>query len=258
VFSLVKTVPSTHPRSPHLPVKYSIIIAVPPTSMLTEFFVTLGMRVATIFFLCFFNSLFSQIAPNKAFDTLKESIKVTSYEKGTNKFLSADHHYCLENNQEFQIHNGKSVWPFRMEDALQKKMSIQLDNIKFARKGYLPLLYKVKRPVYNKKENVYLERLVKDSIYEMENIFFKPDLTVDEKASGQALFMYKNYLVGNQLLMRIEIKDIHSLYVISEGDKKKAANNLKVLLGCNYCISINIQSEGKEINNTVVFKVLKL
>jgi hypothetical protein len=204
------------------------------------------------------NSFYSQIAPNKTFDTLKESIKVTSYEKGSNAFLAADHHYCLENNKEFQIHNGKSFWPFRMEDHVQKKLALQLDHIKFSTKGYLPLLYKVKRPVYNKKENVYLEKLLVDSMYEMEGIFFKPDLTVDEKASSQFLYMYKNYLIGNQLLMRIEIRDIHSDSILSEEDKKKAANNLKILLGCNYCISINIVSKEKTINNVVVFKVLKL
>ncbi len=213
------------------------------------------MAILSLFLL---NSVYSQIAPNKAFDTLRESIKVTSYERGTNKFLAADHHYCLENNKELQIHNGKSVWPFRMEDQLQKKLALQLDHIKFVRKGYLPVLYKVNRPLYNKKENIYLDKLVKDSIYELESVFFNPDLTVDEKASSQFLFMYKNYLVGNQLLLRIEIKDIHSANVLSDEDKKKAANNLKVLLGCNYCISINIVSEGKETNDTVVFKVLKL
>lgn len=200
----------------------------------------------------------SQIAPNKAFDTLTESIKATSYERGSNAFLSADHHYCLMNNHEFQIINGNSFWPFRFEDEINKKLSLQLDHIKFARKGYLPVLFKVKRPAYNKRINVYLEKLKIDSLYEMENIFFRSDMSIDEKASSNALYMYKNYLIGNQLKMKIEITDICSLNVLTIDDKKKAANNLKALLGCSYCVSINIQAHKKGTHNTVVFKVLKL
>lgn len=208
--------------------------------------------------LSFISKINSQIAPNKAFDTLTESVKATSLERGSNAFLSADHHYCLENNREFQISNGTSFWPFRMEDEVQKKLSLQFDHIKFARKGYLPFLFKVKRPVYKKKIIVHLEKLKIDSLYEMENIYFNSDMSVNEKASNNALHMYKNYLIGNQLKIKIEIIDIRSSNVLTNEDKKKAANNLKVLLGCSYCVSVNIHAEGKEVNNTVVFKVLKL
>jgi hypothetical protein len=219
------------------------------------------MRQYLFLFICLSKFSNAQLSPNKAFDTLTESIKATSYERGQKNPMIADHHYCTADNKEFTsfLRSSKSFWPARFDqDPLSKKMQLKFDHIKFAKKGYLPVLFKVDRPVYKKSITIYLERLVKDSVYEMENIFFNPDLTVDEKASSKYLSMYQQYLIKNQLKIVFEINDIRSPNVKTDEDKKIAANNLKKLLGCNYCVNVNIQSEGKEINNMVVFKVIKL
>jgi hypothetical protein len=81
-------------------------------------------------------SILSQIAPNEQFDTLKESIKVNTRDYYTMCSISADHHYCTENNKDFSCAYGfeKSFWPFKMEDDVNKKLQLRFDHINFFKK----------------------------------------------------------------------------------------------------------------------------
>jgi hypothetical protein len=101
--------------------------------------------------------------------------------------------------------------------------------------------------------------LKKDSVYDMENIVFKENLSIDEKASSRAIDLYKNYLLKKQPKLKIEIIGFNSSFIRTEDDRLKAANNLKKLIDDKGQVSIKIEGSYKKgMENIIVFKIIRI